>query len=84
MHGHAIRELYPTLSTLHATQPKTTAQKGRWRQADLSIQKGFDILIRCWKEIDKAHPDWRLDIYGEGSLRESLQQQIDQLGLAER
>lgn len=48
----------------------------------LEHPKGFDILIRCWKEIDKAHPDWRLDIYGEGSLRESLQQQIDQLGLS--
>ena len=29
----------------------------------LEYQKGFDILIDCWKEIAKRYPDWKLDIY---------------------
>ena len=43
----------------------------------LEYEKGFDILIECWKNIAKKHPDWHLDIYGEGSLGRELQQQID-------
>ena len=47
----------------------------------LENQKGFDILIDCWKEISRQYPDWQLDIYGEGSCKEELQQQIDSLQL---
>ena len=50
----------------------------------LEYQKGFDILINCWKEIEKKYPDWQLDIYGEGSCREELQHQIDTLQLHEK
>lgn len=50
----------------------------------LENQKGFDILINCWKEISRHYPDWQLDIYGEGSCRESLQQQILNLNLEDK
>ena len=50
----------------------------------LENQKGFDILIDCWKEISRQYPDWQLDIYGEGSCREELQQQIYSLELGDR
>lgn len=43
--------------------------------------KGFDRLIDCWKTATETHPGWRLDIYGEGPLRDELQSQIDRLGL---
>lgn len=42
--------------------------------------KGFDRLIRCWNRAAKGFPGWRLDIYGEGALREVLQRQIDDAG----
>lgn len=45
--------------------------------------KGFDRLIVSWKEILKECPDWKLDIWGEGSLKQDLQKQIDDLGLAD-
>jgi len=43
--------------------------------------KGFDTLINMWTEIIKQQPDWQLDIYGEGSCHQSLQEQIDNFGL---
>lgn len=47
----------------------------------LEYAKGFDILIDCWKSVKSRHPEWSLDIFGEGSLHSELQKQIDQLGL---
>lgn len=47
----------------------------------LEHAKGFDRLIRCWKKAVKGCPGWRLDIYGEGSLRETLLRQIKDEGL---
>ena len=46
-------------------------------------QKGFDRLISAWQKVSSRHPDWVLKIYGDGGGRESLQQQITELGLNE-
>ena len=43
----------------------------------LSYQKGFDRLIRAWETVAGKHPDWRLDIYGNGTYREALQNQVN-------
>lgn len=42
----------------------------------LIYQKGYDLLIEAWNIIHKNHPDQKLDIYGEGPLRDELQKQI--------
>lgn len=47
----------------------------------LHKQKGFDYLIDAWSIIQSEHPDWTLEIYGEGGLRNALQAQIDKNGL---
>ncbi|TYR36523.1 glycosyltransferase family 4 protein [Sphingobacterium phlebotomi] len=44
-------------------------------------QKGFDELIAIWKKVNERHPDWKLDIFGHGLLKEQLWSQIRQLGL---
>ena len=44
-------------------------------------QKNFKSLINAWHTISKKHPDWQLEIWGEGELREELQEQIIKLGL---
>lgn len=49
----------------------------------LDEQKGFDILIDVWRKVNEKHPDWILEIYGEGSLRKELQDKIDSLNLTD-
>lgn len=48
----------------------------------LDYQKGFDFLIDAWQMVKLRHPDWHLNIYGEGELRDELQKQIDKSNLS--
>ncbi len=68
-----ISELYPRRASLDS---KHAIAVGR-----LSHEKGFDRLIEAWKLVDERHPDWVLDIYGDGELRDDLESQIKKLGL---
>ena len=45
-----------------------------------AYQKGYDMLLRAWAEIEKKYPDWQLAIYGMGD-QDSLRNQIRELGL---
>lgn len=47
----------------------------------LTKGKGFDRLITAWSYIEEYAPEFSLNIYGDGEERESLQNQIDSLGL---
>lgn len=51
---------------------KTVITAGR-----LVAQKNFASLIRAWTIVHLSHPDWRLEIWGEGNLKTELQHQID-------
>ena len=44
-------------------------------------QKGFEQLIAIWATVHRTHPDWQLDIFGRGPLKEAHQKQIDDLQL---
>lgn len=46
-----------------------------------SYQKGFDLLIKAWKSVNRAHPDWFLDIYGAGN-NEAYQTMANEEGLS--
>ena len=47
----------------------------------LSYEKGFDSLLQVAALVKKKHPDWKLEIYGDGKERDNLQRQIAQLEL---
>ncbi len=57
----------------HLTNPRVIAA-GR-----LKAQKGFDLLIPAFEQV--PHPDWTLDVYGEGS---SLPKLLSKISQAER
>lgn len=50
----------------------------------LEPEKGFDRLIAAFAILTAHDASVRLTIHGEGSLRRSLQQQVDRLGLTDR
>ena len=80
-HCGNVTYIYNEVSIL----PVTVSEYGAKRAmavGRLTFQKGFDHLIGAWKSVRKKFPDWQLDIYGEGKLRDSLQRQIDESGLA--
>jgi glycosyltransferase involved in cell wall biosynthesis len=43
-------------------------------------QKGFDMLIDAYEPIARRHPDWRLEIYGDGVRRRALKRRVARLG----
>ena len=45
-----------------------------------SHQKGFDLLVEAWSVVAKKHPDWIINVYGDGD-RTELQNKIDELNL---
>jgi glycosyltransferase involved in cell wall biosynthesis len=38
----------------------------------LVYEKGFDLLIETWKYVVDKHPDWELNIYGNGNQKDHL------------
>ncbi len=50
----------------------------------LEYEKGFDRLIEAFQMATVDHPGWRLRIFGEGSLREELQEIGSELELGDR
>ncbi len=48
----------------------------------LTHAKGFDVLLHAWKIVAREHPDWRLDIVGDGELHDALMTLRNELGLS--
>jgi len=44
-----------------------------------SFQKDIDSLLRIWEIVHQRHLDWRLDIYGEGELKEYYLSKIQKI-----
>lgn len=44
-------------------------------------RKAFDVQIYLWKSIVEKHPNWVLDIYGDGAEKNNLKLLIDNLSL---
>lgn len=61
--------------------PKIAKTKTVLTVGRLHEQKGFDLLLRAWQPIEKAHPEWSLRIVGEGPERTRLETQIRDMGL---
>ena len=67
-------------------QPPGTTDNHRYVVAlgRLVPAKGFDRAIGAFGLIADKHPNWSLRILGEGPLRPNLQEQINELNLADR
>ena len=69
--------------TFVSSQPASLENKKVIAVGRYSYQKGFDRLISAWSKVCHEVDDWKLHLVGDGELRESLQQQINELNLSE-
>jgi glycosyltransferase involved in cell wall biosynthesis len=71
----------PNFSIMPLAAMSTGEEKRVLAVGRLEWQKGFDRLIEAWAMIEGSYPDWRLDIFGSGTLESELKELIRQHGL---
>lgn len=78
-----VRQIYNPVTTAAPQESPASPLDARRMIAvgRLETEKNFADLIRAWRRVASAHPDWKLDIFGEGSQRNKLQGLIRGLGL---
>lgn len=70
---HANVKVIPNVVHLNTTgrysslENKTVIYAGRF-----AYQKGLPDLLEIWKLVHEKHPDWKLEMYGEGALKEDV------------
>ena len=47
----------------------------------LTRRKGFDRLLRAWALLAPDHPDWSVEIFGDGVEHDALDARVHRLGL---
>ena len=57
-------------------ESKTALSIGR-----LEHQKDFQLMVKAWKLVNQKHPDWRLNIFGEGSMKKEIENLVTDCGL---
>lgn len=50
----------------------------------LGYEKNVDVVIRAFARVLESHPQYRLDIVGDGPARDSLGRLADSLGISDR
>lgn len=48
----------------------------------LNRQKNYPLLLKAFREVSKRYPDYRLRIFGQGELKDSLERDIGALHLS--
>lgn len=65
-------------STMYDVSSKRIVSAGRFGK-----EKGFDLLIKAFAPVAAAHPDWSLDIMGDGEMMPTVQALIEQYGIGD-
>lgn len=74
-------ETIPNFSVMPISKLSNGEQKRVIAVGRLEWQKGYDRLMDIWKIVSDIHPDWVLDIYGDGSLETELKSDIKDANL---
>lgn len=70
-------EVIPNFSTMNVSQYSNCSSKRVIAVGRLAWEKGFGRLVQAWSIVSSRHPDWRLDIFGEGSMYNTLKTLTD-------
>ncbi len=72
----------PNICSYQLTQePYNSKSKIIISAGNLITAKGFDLALSAATHVAKSHPDWRWEIYGDGSEKENLIKQAKDLGV---
>lgn len=71
----------PNPSTFQTDKTSTLNEKKVISVGRLTPQKNYASLIRAFKNVVDKHPDWTLEIYGDGPQEMELKSLIDKLNL---
>lgn len=63
--------LHPCKSRKSSLASKRVIWVGR-----LDYQKRVEVALSIWNLVAQKHPDWRLDIYGEGELESDIKKKV--------
>lgn len=72
----------PNANTFSPHQHAKLQQHNAIAVGRYDYQKGFDDLIKIWSTISKQFPDWQLNIYGSGELKDEFVTLIKKLELS--
>lgn len=73
----------PNARTFNPSTVASLTSKNALAVGRFTYQKGFDRLLEAWKEVHASCPDWKLDIVGDGELKEVMQRYVADNGLAD-
>lgn len=59
-------------------QSKRIVSAGRF-----GIEKGFDLMVRIFEIVVRRHPDWHLDLYGDGEMFDEVDVYVREHNLSE-
>ena len=76
-HVEVIHNLMP----ISSEQVATLDAKRCIAVARFAHEKNLRGTLDVWAKVVRTHPDWRLDIYGEGYLHDQLVRQMKELGI---
>lgn len=85
-HSHftIYNSLPPHVQTAERERPSHTAPVTIGVVSRLEHIKGMDLVIPAFARVLRQHPDARLLVVGEGSLRPLMERQAGELGVTER
>ena len=66
-------DVIPNFSTMEVTQYSDCTSKRIIVVGRLEWEKGYGRLLEIWKIVSSRYPEWKLDIFGEGSLQKTME-----------
>lgn len=74
-------EVIPNPISFSTEEQSTLETKRIITVGRLSAQKNYQSLVQAYRKVAERHPDWVLEIYGEGEEKAQLQHLIERLRL---
>lgn len=75
-------ETIPNFSNIHTNHIYDYSRKKVITIGRLCKEKGFERLLDIWTSVNGKHPDWNLDIYGDGEIKKELEYIINSKNMA--